>query len=118
MPLKPHGIDVTLYIQTASTPDEFNHTTVTETATTINNVVVAPSSESEITDDLNLYGKRSVYTLCIPKGDTHKWDNCRVNFFGADWRVIGDTIEYIDDLVPLGWNKKVRVESIVAESNS
>lgn len=118
MALKPHGIDVVLYEQTASEPDELNHTTVIETATTVQNVVVCPSSENEITDTLNLYGKRSVYTLCIPKGDMHSWENCRVSFFGSDWRVIGDVVEFINDLVPLSWNKKARVESIVTESQS
>lgn len=117
---KPHGITVTLYQQTETGVDEFNHPSYAESAVQIEDVLVAPvgHAQTEITDTVDLYGKRAEYILGIPKGDTHVWENCRVSFFGEDWRVIGKPTEGIEDLIPLRWNKKVVVESYVAESSS
>ena len=36
-----------------------------------------------------LYGRRELYQIAVPKGDSHRWSNCRVSFFGKMWRVIG-----------------------------
>ena len=47
---------------------------------------------------------------CLPKGDTHRWDDCRVDFFGQSWRVYTPPREYIEAQLPLDWNRKVRVE--------
>ena len=109
------GITVTLYKRTAtSTPDAFNRTTYTETQVQVNNVLVSPSTQGgqEVLDTLDLTGRKAVYTLAIPKGDTNEWEGCRVDFFGQSWRVIGMPTEGIDDLIPLSWNKKVQVERI------
>ena len=35
-----------------------------------------------------------------------------VEFFGRKWKVIGMPTEGIEGLIPLYWNKKVRVEAI------
>jgi hypothetical protein len=49
--------------------------------------------------------------MAIPKGDTHEWiSGKKVNFFGKDWRIIEMPEEGIEWLIPLSWNKKVRVE--------
>lgn len=106
------GITVTLYERTSSSVDDFNRPIYTETAKTVDNVLVAPLSDEEILDTLNLTGRRATYQLGIPKGDTHNWEGCRVAFFGETWRVIGHPTEGIEALIPLGWNKKVKVESI------
>ena len=76
----------------------------------VDNVLVAPASNSEILDATNLYGKKAVYTLAIPKGDTHEWENRIVEFFGKRWRVFGIPTKGIEANVPLDWNKKVTVE--------
>lgn len=52
-------------------------------------VLVAPASTTEVLDMLNITGKKAVYNIAIPKGDTHDWQDCRVDFFGTSWRVIG-----------------------------
>lgn len=105
-----HGITVTLYEKTQTGTDPFGNPIYSETETTVDNVLVAPASEQEITDTLNLTGRKAIYTLGIPKGDTHDWINVRVSFFGQNFRTIGMPIQGIDDLVPLEWNKKVRCE--------
>ena len=76
----------------------------------IKNVLVAPTSEEEILDTLNLTGRKAVYTLAIPKGDQHQWENQDVTFFGERWHTIGMPVEGIETMIPLEWNKKVRVE--------
>lgn len=108
------GITVTLYERTEGQPDAFNRPTYTETAVQISNVLVSPAASGgeENTDQLDLTGRRAVYTLAIPKGDSHNWENACVDFFGESWRVIGIPTEGIDDLIPLQWNKKVKVERI------
>lgn len=39
--------------------------------------------------------KRAEYELCIPKGDTHIWENRTVEFFGKKWRTFGIPQEWI-----------------------
>ena len=110
-----NGVPVTLYTVTQTGADDFNRPIYAETAVTVNDVLIAPLSDAEILDTVNLTGKKAVYQLGIPKGDTHDWENRRVSFFGKDWRVIGHPTEGIDAMIPLRWNKKVRVENYVQD---
>ena len=105
-----HGIPVTLYTVQQTGSDDFGAPIYKETAVTVDNVLVAPASNTEILETTNLYGKKAVYTLGIPKGDTHVWEGRKVSFFGQDFRVFGIPTQGIDDLIPLEWNKKVTVE--------
>lgn len=77
---------------------------------TIENVLVAPVSSTEVLDTLNLTGRKIVYTLAIPKSDTHTWEGQLVKFFGETWRVVGIPERGIDALIPGDWNQKVQVE--------
>lgn len=104
------GVTVTLYTKVANGFDSFNKQKWAETAVSVNNVLVGEPSHSEITNATNLYGRKAQYTLAIPKGDTHNWENAKVSFFGKDWRTFGIPVEGIEDNVPLDWNKKVWVE--------
>ena len=104
------GITVTLYEETQSGTDAFNRPIYTETAVTVDNVLVSPSSTSETLDTVNLTGKKAVYTLGIPKGDTHNWKDKKVEFFGETFRTFGEPLKGIDDMIPLEWNTKIQVE--------
>lgn len=104
------GIAVTILERTETGLDGFNQPIYDYTPTVVPNVLVAPATTQEITDSLNLYGKKAVYTLAIPKGDTHNWENQRIQFFGETWQSFGYPEEGIEDLIPLDWNKKVKVE--------
>lgn len=104
------GITVTLYEQTQTGTDAFNDPIYTETAINVDNVLVYPSTQTEILETVNLYGRKAVYTLGIPKGDTHNWENCRIDFFGQSWRSFGIPSQGIEDMIPLDWNMKVTVE--------
>lgn len=112
------GITVTLYSRTQTGTDAFNAPIYTEEPVAVADVLVAPMSDEEILDTLNLTGRRAKYQLGIPKGDTHIWEGCEVGFFGQRWRVIGQPTEGLDHLIPLRWNKKVKVESIAQEQEA
>lgn len=104
------GITIVLYEKNKIGEDEFSGPVYEETAVKIENVLVSPSSSTDIVDNLNIYGKKAVYTLAIPKGDTHNWEDVTVEFFGEKWKTFGFPIEGIEHLIPLDWNKKVMVE--------
>lgn len=106
------GIDVILHERVQTGVDGFNAPIYEEQATTVSNVLVTPTTAEEIVSELQLYGKRSVYELCIPKGDCHDWEGKKVSFFGESFRVFGPVTEYIEAMVPGPWNKKVKVERI------
>lgn len=109
-----HGIDVTIYNKTQTGENSFGEPIYEETAETVSNVLVGSPTEEEILSDFNLTGRRAAYTLGIPKGDAHNWENVKVKFeLGGQTivcRTIGMPIMGIEDLVPLDWNKKVRCE--------
>lgn len=76
----------------------------------VDNVLISPTSSDDVVNQQNLTGKKAVYTLAIPKGDTHEWEDKEVLFFGKRWRTFGIPLEGIEELIPLDWNKKVMVE--------
>lgn len=105
------GITITLYDRTQTGTDPFNKPIYTETAVTVDNVLVSPMSSTEQLEAYTLTGRKATYQLGIPKGDTHDWTaGKKVNFFGSDWRIIGIPTEGIEEMIPLSWNKKVQVE--------
>lgn len=104
------GIEVKLYSKVQTGTDGFGTPVYDESAfTIIDNVLVSPTSSEEILDNLNLYGKKAVYTLAIPKGDTNDWRDRKIEFFDEIWRSFGIPQEGIGNLIPLKWNKKVTV---------
>lgn len=104
------GTAVILYEKTEAGEDAFHKKIYKEVPVVIENVLIAPASSSEILDQTNLEGRKAVYTLAIPKGDEHKWEDATVEFFGEKWHTFGMPLMGIGDLVPLEWNKKVMVD--------
>ena len=104
------GIDIILYDKLKTGEDAFGKPIYAEMPITVGNVLIGEPTGEEITDVLNLYGKHVAYTLAIPKGDENTWTDRTVEFFGERFRVIGHPTQGIDHLIPLAWNKKVRVE--------
>lgn len=90
--------------------DAFNKPIYEMIAVEVDNVLIGEPSSEDITDTLNLTGKHLAYTLAIPKGDTHTWTDREVRFFGEKFRTIGEPTQGIDSMIPLFWNKKVKVE--------
>ena len=105
------GITITLYDVTQTGTDPLNKPIYTETPVAVDNVLVAPVNSTEQLETFNLTGRKALYQMAIPKGDSHEWTaGKKVRFFDANWRIIGIPTEGIDELIPLDWNKKVQVE--------
>ena len=104
------GITVTLINKQEVGRDPFNKPIVEDVEIEVDNVLITPTSTDDIVNQLNIDGKKAVYTLAIPKGDTNNWEDAEVFFFGKRWRTFGIPTEGIDHLIPLNWNKKVMVE--------
>ena len=104
------GITVTLINKQEVGRDPFNKPIYEDVEIEVDNVLVSPTSTDDVVNQLNITGKKAVYTLAIPKGDTNNWEDAEVIFFGKRWRTFGIPTEGIDHLIPLDWNKKVMVE--------
>lgn len=104
------GIAVTLINKLEVGKDPFGKPIYEDVEIEVDNVLVNPTSTDDIVNQLSIDGKKAVYTLAIPKGDNHNWENADVFFFGKRWRTFGIPIQGIDHLIPLDWNKKVMVE--------
>ena len=108
------GIAVTLFDKQADGIDEFNRSEYEEVPVTVDNVIVAPASSTDVLSTTQLYGKKAVYQLFIPKGDTNEWKDRKVAFRVGNVDFVGHTFGFpdgfIDDMVPLEWNMRVWVE--------
>lgn len=107
---KIHGIQITLIDKQVVSVDPFGTPVVKDVEILVDNVLVSPTTTDDVTNQLSLTGKKAVYTLAIPKGDMHDWENKEVIFFGQKWRTVGLATEGIESMIPLEWNKKVMVE--------
>lgn len=104
------GITVTLINLVESGTDELGNPVYEEQETTVDNVLVAPATEDDVVSSTQLYGKQAIYTIAIPKGDTHTWQDQKVCFFDETWQIFGYPRTGIDDLIPLAWNTQWKVE--------
>ena len=104
------GIDVVLHQKTIDGYNDFNEPIYKDSKETIHNVLVAPTTSTDVIDENSLVGRKEVYTLAIPKGDTHDWENQIIEFWGKTWKSFGMSLEGIVENIPLEWNKKVTVE--------
>lgn len=104
------GVTVILYDKTQTGVDGFGYPVYEDVAVTVDNVLIGEPTSEDVIDTLNLTGKHLAYTLAIPKGDTHTWTDRKVEFFGEVFHTIGEPTQGIEALIPLSWNKKVKVE--------
>ena len=104
------GVTITLYNKVQTGVDAFNRPVYEDVATTVDNVLIGEPTTEDVINELNLTGKHLAYTLAIPKGDTHEWNDRKVEFFGEVFRTYGEPTQGIEHLIPLSWNKKVKVE--------
>lgn len=107
------GITIQLLNRKQTGTDNFNCPVYEEIPEDVENVLVGTPSTNDITDTLNLTGKRVSYVLGIPKGDTHEWTDRRVILpdpFAGTYQVIGFPVAGIEANIPLSWGKNVYLE--------
>ena len=96
------GVTVKLWERTQKTEgtppvpvfDEFNDPVWTYKATDVANVLIGQPTTDEVTSGIDLYGKKAEFMLGIPKGDTHAWEDARVEFFGRSWQTFGMVLHH------------------------
>lgn len=98
------GMDVVLINRTQSDTDPFGNPIYTTTETTVSNVLVYPTTADDVVSTLDLYGKKAVYKLGIPKGDSNVWQDQDVRFFGETFHVFTTPTIGIEDNVPTDWH--------------
>ena len=107
------GVTVQLMQKTQTGIDALKAPVYTETPVEVQNVLVGQPSAEDAATAWNLYGKRIVYALAIPKGDGHSWQDTTVilpNPFAGTYRTVGFPTVGIEANIPLDWNMMVRVE--------
>lgn len=107
------GIPVTLYERTQIGTDALNAPIYADTPTQVANVLVGEPSTEDIVTATQLYGKRLLYWLAIPKGDGHNWKDVAVEWtdgYGRTLRLrtFGEPLTGIEANVPTRWHMKVR----------
>lgn len=108
---KIKGVTITLINKVKTGEDPFGKAIYKDVEIDVENVLIAPTLSDDVINQLSLTGKKAIYTLAIPKGDTHIWKDQEVRFFGKRWKVFGEPLQGLDHLIPLDWNKKVTVEA-------
>lgn len=104
------GETVILIEKNQSGADAFGAPIFTENEITVNNVLIGNPSEDAVINDMQLYGKRLLFVLGIPKGDEHNWQDTIVVIRGERFRTYGFPLTQTAANVPGKWNTQVKVE--------
>lgn len=102
-------ITVTLYERNEVGADALNNPIYAENPVEVEGVLVGSPTTDDVTSSTQLYGKKLEYILGIPVGDSHCWEDVRVDFFGKSFMTFGEVMTGIPGLVPLGRQCNVRV---------
>ena len=106
-----HGMTVTLHHRIETGRDALNNPVYQWYETEdVEDVLVGEPTPQERTDELNFSGKMIAYSLGIPKGDTHEWEDAIVEFFGHKFHIFGFPKEGIEANIPLRWHKIYKCE--------
>lgn len=108
---KIKGTTVILYDKIEVGLDGFNKPIFTENKIEVDNILISSPTTDDISDALNLYGKKIEYILGIPKTDNNQWEDRKVRFFDKDFMTIGFIEEGIAENIPsrIPWHKKIKV---------
>lgn len=102
--------DVILYQKTQTGVNSFNEPIFSEQAVKVSGVLIAPTTSNDVVDENSLTGRKEVYTIALPKDDTHDWINAIVEWNGKRYKQFGEPLGGIKENIPLDWNVKVTVE--------
>jgi hypothetical protein len=110
------GVTVTLYETTQTGSDEWGNPIYSETPVQVDNVLIGEPTTDDITTSTQMYGKTIRCMLGIPKGDTHDWENKKIEWTDAYGRTytlrsFGYPITGVEANIPTRWHMKVRCEA-------
>lgn len=104
------GTTIQLAVKTQTGTDPFGAPIYSTEWVDVPDVLVGSPSTDDITESINLYGKKIIYMLGIPKGDTHDWVDADVKIWGQPYRTFGYPMTGEPENIPLRWGQNVRVE--------
>lgn len=107
---KIKGVSVTLYTEEFKGRDKDGNDIFETTPVVVDDVLVGEPTTDDITTSTDLYGKKIVYILGIPKTDDHNWMDKVVEIFGSKYRTFGFPMKGIDSNIPGHRSTKIRVE--------
>ncbi len=110
------GTTIQLVVETVIDHDPFGAEIVETTIEDVDDVLVGQPSTDDITNSIQMYGKRVEYVLGIPKGDTHNWTDAVVIIWGQKYRAFGFPMTGIQENIPLRWGQNIKVERYVESS--
>lgn len=90
--------------------DAFGAPIFTENEVEIKDVLIGNPSTDAVINELQLYGKRLIFVLGIPKGDNHNWQDTIVVIRGERFKTYGFPLTQTAANVPGRWNMQVKVE--------
>ena len=99
-----------LVVEKVTGYDPLGHPITEEELEDVNDVLVGNPSADDITNSLQLYGKRIDYVIGIPKGDTHNWTDAKLYIWGELYMTIGFPETGIQENIPLRWGQNVKVQ--------
>lgn len=103
-------VTVQLAVKTSSATDPFGAPIETEELIDIPGCLVGQPTTDDITQTMEMYGKKIAYVVGVPKGDTHSWVDTDVIIWGERYRTIGFPQTGIQENIPLAWGTNVKVE--------
>ena len=101
---------IQLIEKTQSGVDPYGEPIYTETTIDVPGVLVGSPTTDDIQSTMQLFGKHIAYSLGIPKGDEHEWEDREVIIWGGRFRTIGFPKTGEQENIPLKWGKVVQVE--------
>lgn len=104
------GMTVQLALKTVVDHDPFGAPIEAEELVDIPDVLVGQPTTDDVTNSIQLYGKKIEYVLGIPKGDNHNWTDATVYIWGEKFRTVGYPQTGIQENIPLRWGQNVKVE--------
>ena len=106
------GVTVKLKVKTETGTDSLGMPIYSESWAEVEDVLIGEPSSTDIENNLTLYGRKTAYTLAIPKADDHYWEDTEVEL-PAPWNItmatLGRSTIGIEANVPTRWNRKVHL---------
>jgi hypothetical protein len=104
------GTTIQIEVETVTGHDPFGAPIVSVQTEDVTGVLVGQPTTDDVTNALQLYGKKIEYVLGIPKGDTHDWTDATVYIWGDKFHTVGFPQTGIQENIPLKWGQNVKVE--------